>query len=101
LHEFEALIFSRLEDLTSEFPGLKDVSERLTKLIASVKGLAPEDINETVEGAPSKRLMANLPYKKRRMGPKIAGQIGLERLRTSCPHFGKWLTRLENLGGTP
>jgi hypothetical protein len=36
-------------------------------------------------------------YAKTTDGPAIAAQIGLGRLRESCPHFGAWISRLESL----
>ena len=30
-------------------------------------------------------------------GPLLAEDIGLATLRVRCPHFGEWLTRLEQL----
>ena len=38
-------------------------------------------------------------YRKALHGPIAAGRIGLERIRTECPHFGDWLQRMETLAG--
>lgn len=61
LHEFEALIFSRLEALRTEFEDAKDL-KGLDRLIASMSGMKPEEINQTKTGAPSKRLNAHLRF---------------------------------------
>jgi hypothetical protein len=37
---------------------------------------------------------------KVRVGASAASAIGLSILRDKCPHFGQWLTRLENLKQT-
>ncbi len=31
------------------------------------------------------------------VGPLLPEDTGLPRLRTACPHFGRWMTRLEQL----
>ena len=36
-------------------------------------------------------------YDENVAGPLIAEEIGLPILRVRCPHFGKWLTILEQL----
>lgn len=32
------------------------------------------------------------------VGPRVAEVIGLEVIRSKCPHFASWLSRLEQLG---
>jgi hypothetical protein len=98
LHEFEALIYSNLNVLRTEFAGSDLLLGHLDSLIASVNGIPPEEINQTPDGAPSKRLIARLPYRKRRMANRTVRQIGLEHVRLECPHFAAWITRLEQLG---
>jgi hypothetical protein len=106
LHEFEALVFADLEELAPEFPD-QDVGEVIRRLRNEVGSLAPEEIDDSPTTAPSKRLIRHLPayaVVKATAGVKIAGRIGLERLRWACPHFGRWLERLEGLavgGGAP
>lgn len=61
---------------------------------------SPEDINDSPQTAPSKRLEALCPgysRQKPRLGPLIAEHIGVERIRAACPHFDQWLQRLETL----
>ena len=36
-------------------------------------------------------------YDENVAGPLLAEDIGLATLRERCPHFGEWLTRLEQL----
>ncbi|MBL8901233.1 MAG: DUF4276 family protein [Planctomycetes bacterium] len=101
LHEFEALVFVDLDALSPEFPG-EDLAEVLRKLRTEVGALAPEEIDDSPRTAPSKRLIRVIPgYEalKATAGAKIAGRIGLTRLRESCPHFAAWLSRLEALAG--
>ena len=59
----------------------------------------PEDVNDSKETAPSKRIKKAIPrYNKRVAGSLIAMDIGLCVIREQCPRFGRWLTRLESLG---
>lgn len=93
LHEFEALLFSSDEELPRALtrPELQSafVGERTS-------AGTPEEINETPEGAPSKRIERLFPgYRKLLHGPTIAERIGLERIREQCPHFNSWVDRLE------
>ncbi|NJL76090.1 MAG: DUF4276 family protein [Saprospiraceae bacterium] len=62
--------------------------------------MQPEEINESAQTAPSKRIIQYLPnYEKQKsqVGPMIAEDIGLELLRQRCPHFNEWITKLESL----
>ena len=92
LHEFEALLFADPVITATVIPAPDKASE----LIAVAGGLAPEDINEHVDTAPSKRLMKVFPtFKKTLHGPIAAERIGLAAIRARCPHFDRWLSRLE------
>ena len=51
--------------------------------------------------APSKRIIDQLPryeFDKVRVGVQAAQRIGLSRIRDKCPHFSRWVKRLEGLG---
>lgn len=100
LHEYEAYLFSD----PTWFSYFYDHRE---KQIAALKAIAdrhatPELINDGQHSAPSKRIIAELPdYEdaKSAVGPQVAELIGLELIRSKCPHFAAWLSRLEKLGG--
>lgn len=99
LHEFEALVLSKTDELPAEFeePAGSDGVQALSR---DIGGLKPEEVNETKEGAPSKRLTRFLPgYRKRDMGVNVTKRIGCAHLRTTCPHFAAWLSGLEAMGG--
>ena len=93
MHEFEAMLFSDCEafgnaierpDLVCKFQAIRDSFE------------SPEEIDDSPETAPSKRIRALYPdYEKPLMGNLAALEIGLERIRAECPHFRSWLERLE------
>lgn len=99
LHEFEAYFFSD----PSWFEYFYDRHE---EQIASLKAIAaehetPELIDDGPHSAPSKRIIAALPdYEdaKAAVGPQVAELIGLDVIRSKCPHFAAWLSRLERLG---
>ena len=58
----------------------------------------PEEIDDSPDTAPSKRIQALIPgYRKPLSGTLAARAIGLPRIRSACPHFSDWLDRLENL----
>jgi hypothetical protein len=99
LHEFEALLFCDLSTVARRLSGRDKGVASLKKEIGSTP---PEDVDDGPNTHPSARLEKHLPgyhQAKVRVGAPAAGEIGLHVLRGKCPHFGQWLTRLENLGG--
>ncbi len=96
-HEFEALVLASLPHLT-EFlePGDRATVEALR---VSLGSLAPEEVNDGPETAPSKRLLGTVPgYRKTLHGVFACERAGLPTLRAACPRFDAWVTRLEALG---
>lgn len=93
LHEFEAWLFASPDELPrtmtqakkqAEFEEIRDTFD------------TPEEIDDGPTTAPSKRITALFPaYSKKLHGPLTAQRIGLERIRTECPHFASWLQQLE------
>jgi hypothetical protein len=97
LHEFEALLLSKPDALGSFYT---DKVREIEALKEEIQGLSPEEVNESPEGAPSKRISRYLPaYEKQKTtaGVITAAKIGLPLLRNSCPHFNAWLTKLEGI----
>jgi hypothetical protein len=76
------------------------------KQIATLKAIAdgyasPELIDDGQHSAPSKRIIRELPDyddAKSAVGPQVAELIGLDTIRSKCPHFAGWLSQLERLG---
>jgi hypothetical protein len=96
LHEFEAILFVEPTRISQAFSGIGK-SKELSAIRAQFK--SPEEINEDPEQAPSKRLQKLFPeYQKTLHGPLVISEIGLERIRSGCPHFDAWLEKLEALG---
>lgn len=102
LHEYEAYLFADPARFRSFYPD-SEAQIAALKAIAD-QYLTPELIDDGQHSAPSKRIIRELPdYKdaKSAIGPQIAELIGLDVIREKCPHFGAWLSRLENLARRP
>ena len=94
MHEFEALLFSDC-DAFAQSIGLPAVAPELQR----VRDLFddPEQIDDSRETAPSKRILHLIPtYHKVAMGSVAIQDIGLHNIRSQCPNFHHWLTRLED-----
>jgi len=93
MHEFEGLLFSHCDrfaqgigrpDLTPDFQKIRD------------KFRTPEEINDSLVTAPSKRVEDLVQgYEKPLYGNLAMLEIGLDAIRAECPHFRQWLERLE------
>lgn len=96
MHEFEGLLFSDClrfgkgigrTDLVAQLQNIRDAFS------------SPEEINDSPETAPSKRVEALIPgYQKPLMGTLAALEIGLDKIRDACPHFNNWLLQIEAFG---
>jgi hypothetical protein len=97
LHEFEALLLVDPDRLITMYPDGKTGIKRLKRDIGDAN---PEEINDSSLTAPSKRIIQFFPGyedQKAQIGPLVAEEIGLLKLREKCPHFNDWITKLENL----
>ena len=96
MHEFEGLLFSNPSafcagigrpDLIAHFQSIRDQFG------------SPEEINDSPITAPSKRIIAAVPgYQKPLYGTLAALEIGLADMRSECPLFNSWVTKLEAWG---
>ncbi len=96
MYEFEGLLFSDPSKLASGLSVLDLVEDflQIRRNFAS-----PEDINDSRESAPSKRLIDLMPeYEKPLYGSLAALEIGLDVMRRECKRFDKWVASLERLG---
>ena len=97
-YEFEALLFS---DANAFASSLFYVTTSVVDDLLAIRSLfnSPEDINDSPDSAPSKRIKKLIPrYGKVTDGQLVAGEIGLEKIRAECPRFDEWVTRLKSLG---
>jgi len=97
MHEFEGLLFS---DCAAFGQGIgRPEMEPEFRRIRDQFG-TPEDINDSPITAPSKRIEDLIPdYEKPLLGALAVLEVGLDRIRAECPHFARWLNRLESLAG--
>jgi hypothetical protein len=99
LHEFEAILFCRPSAFSSFFG---NCPKQIAQLEDIAKGYeSPELIDDDEQTAPSKRIsgvFSDYDGAKSSAGPLIAEEIGIESVRSLCPHFDKWLRKLESLG---
>lgn len=102
LHKFEGLLFSDIAALERSFTPAEFADRQyLDETINSFSN--PEDINDSTATAPSKRLERIIgpynskPSTKSLWGPLIAQEIGLQKIRSRCPRFNGWVSKLESL----
>lgn len=97
LHEFEGYLFSDVSQFASFFDNADSRISALRKIAGKFQ--SPELIDEGQHTAPSKQILSQFPdYSKVTTGPQMAERIGLETIRSNCPHFNAWVEKLENLG---
>ena len=77
-----------------------DAQIGINRLKKDIKNFNPEEIDEFPQTAPSKRIIKYLPeyeVQKAQVGPLIAAEIGLTKLRNNCPHFNSWIEKIESI----
>ena len=95
MHEFEAMLFSDCKRF-AEGIGEPELAPKFQEIRA--KFGCPEEIDDSSETAPSKRIVSLVPgYQKPVWGILAALEIGLGAIRSVCPHFRGWLERLEGI----
>ncbi len=100
LHEYETLVLSHPESLLIAYPGMQPAIDDLRQDIAGFQN--PEDINDSPETAPSKRIIRafgkyHQGYDKVTGGALAILELGLNTIRQRCPKFDDWLKKLEAL----
>jgi hypothetical protein len=99
LHEFEALILADPKQLNWEFLEHDRPIQQLVEMVEK-EGGNPELIDDGVNTAPSKRIIAEIPEyegSKATSGPLVAGKIGMQKLSERCRHFSEWVEILLKL----
>lgn len=93
MHEFEALLFADPQILSEHLHVAQTNIERILEKCGE-----PENINDSPQTAPSKRLeQLSARFKKTITGIAIAEAIGISKIRETCPIFNSWLTTIEQL----
>ena len=99
LYEFEAYLFSDVSQFDFFFDNAGSKISALQRVVDGVQ--SPELINDGQHTAPSERIndqFSEYEKSKARVGPQMAERIGLENIRSKCPHFEAWIENLEKLG---
>ena len=90
LHEIEALWFSDIDSIARKMNANFEQKQKLKRIIQSYPN--PEDINNSKDTAPSKRLeRIFLGYDKPIDGVSIAENIPIEVYMQKCPRFKIWI----------
>lgn len=100
MHEFEGLLFADPQAFAWVEDGWSDNANRALEAVTSAFD-SPEDINDSPETAPSKRILKIFPdgaYSKVEHGPLIAESIGVDAIRGKCPAFSEWIGKLQSWG---
>lgn len=99
LHEFEAILFSDIQQIHQSMIASGSTTYDLHKLQTIQSAFPnPETINDNPVTAPSKRIRKIYPsFQKPTDGIIIAKNIGINKIREKCAHFDDWLKKLELL----
>jgi hypothetical protein len=95
MHEFEGLLFSDPKAFSTAIcrPALEVEFQSIRNGFST-----PEEINDSPITAPSKRILSLMPeYEKPLFGHLAAITIGLASIRSECPLFDSWMTKLETI----
>jgi hypothetical protein len=96
LHEYEGLLFSDPEAFANAIS-----QSHLTPQFQVIRQSfpTPEDIDDSPDNAPSKRVSGLCPsYDKVLDGTRAATAVGVAAMLRECPHFRAWVESLERLG---
>lgn len=94
MHEIEALWFCDINKIALKMNASNKQLKKLQAIIDTYPN--PEDINNSKETAPSKRLESIfIGYDKPSDGAKIAQEIPIELYMEKCPRFKKWINDLK------
>lgn len=100
MHELEALLFVN-PILTAEVFEQPAKAKQLADVVTKCGGC--EAINDQPETSPAERIKDLLGSYRKGAGQRaqafvVAQRLDLQEARVACPHFGEWLSKLEQLG---
>lgn len=78
-----------------------NAASRAALLDVSRQFATPEDINDSPQTAPSKRILNIFEpgtYSKTEHDPLIAEEIEIEQIRAKCPQVDEWVQHLQGWG---
>lgn len=90
-HEVEALMFAHMDgfDLVIDDPGKIAAIQKIMDAYTN-----PEDINNSEQTAPSKRLESIFNYDKTSDGELIFEMMDIGVIMRKCPRFAEWIDKL-------
>jgi hypothetical protein len=95
MHEYEALLFSDVEEFAKCNGIEKSMIYMLKKQVNQFE--TPEHVNNSEQTSPSKRILQVFPeYQKVTDGTMVAKSIGIEKMLEKCPHFACWIKKLQS-----
>ena len=98
-YEFEALLFSDVQTLTTiEEKNWQSATQELKEI--RLKAMSPEHINNSPTNKPAshlERTLKNPDYHKVRHGPIAAQKMGLSKIESECAFFAAWIAQLRAL----
>lgn len=100
MYEFEGLLFSNIKKMSSRLSDGDSIIEQKIQSTfeETLKTRSPEEINDSSETAPSKRIKKMVSnYAKITSGIPLAEDIGLKEIREKCLLFDEWIKWLESL----
>jgi hypothetical protein len=96
VHEFEALVLSQPLAFGTWFDNAGDQVQQLIDACRDFD--SPEKINHRRDFHPKALIQGCFSdYDNNVDGPALAADIGLDVIRSACPHFHQWLATLESL----
>jgi hypothetical protein len=98
LHEFETILLCEPAHFALVYEDSASGITALQNAVAAVS--SPELVNDGEATAPSKRIIQQFPRyggQKTTVGVELAHCVGIDRARSLCPHFDRWLKALESL----
>lgn len=97
LHEFEGLLFSKVDVFEKVIPN-EDLIGKKELYQTAESYVNPEMINNSLQTSPSHRLARIVRgYDKVVYGNYLAESIGLNVIRERCPRFNNWIECLMNV----
>ncbi len=90
-HEFEALLFANYAGFANIVNNKQMI--KIKEIVAQYPN--PEDINQSPETAPSKRLLSIYSYKKVTHSAIVLKDVNIDDLRNLCPRFDAWVSHIE------
>lgn len=96
-HEMEALMYSGMDGFEFVVEDERKLNQ-LQEIINTYDN--PEDINNSPQTAPSKRLESIFNYNKVADGELILDALGIDTIIDKCPRFAEWLIKLQNVLNT-